>query len=137
MNIYLFFANKIAAYKLQEEGYDTVDANRKLNLPDDCREYKIAVFILNDLNVKSIELMTNNPRKISELKKEGIKISSISPLITKYHSCNSNYINTKIKKMGHIINNDELSDDQLEHVAGGMSAARFDIWRSRTLNEDW
>jgi GTP cyclohydrolase II len=130
-------ANKIAAYKLQEEGYDTVEANRELNLPDDCREYKTAAFILNDLNIKSIELMTNNPRKISELKKEGIKISSISPLITKYHSCNSSYINTKIKKMGHTINNNELSDEQLEHVAGGMSDARFDIWRTEVINGDW
>jgi 3,4-dihydroxy 2-butanone 4-phosphate synthase / GTP cyclohydrolase II len=130
-------ANKIAAYKLQESGYDTVEANRELNLPDDCREYKTAAFILNDLNIKSVQLMTNNPRKISELKKEGIEISSISPLTTKYHSCNSNYINTKIKKMGHAINNDELSDDQLEHIAGGMSAERFDIWRARTINKDW
>jgi GTP cyclohydrolase II len=130
-------ANKIAAYKLQEEGYDTVEANRELNLPDDCREYKTAAFILNDLRVKSIQLMTNNPRKISELKKEGIKISSKLPLITKYNSCNSDYINTKIQKMGHTIDEDQLSDEQLENVAGGMSYERFELWRTRTINEDW
>lgn len=129
-------ANKIAAYKLQESGYDTVEANRELNLPDDCREYKAAAFILNDLNIKSIELMTNNPRKISELKKERIKISSISPLITEYNDHNSDYINTKIKKMGHTINNDELSAEQLEHVAGGMSVEAFDLWRAGVLNEN-
>lgn len=129
-------ANKIAAYKLQEEGYDTVEANRELNLPDDCREYKAAAFILNDLNIKSIELMTNNPRKISELKKEDIKISSISPLITKYNNCNSDYINTKIQKMGHTIDKDKLSDEQLENVAGGMSCERFDLWRAKLLNEN-
>jgi 3,4-dihydroxy 2-butanone 4-phosphate synthase / GTP cyclohydrolase II len=130
-------ANKIAAYKLQESGYDTVEANRELNLPDDCREYKAAAFILNELNIKSIQLMTNNPRKISELKKEGIKISSKLPLITKYNNCNSDYINTKIQKMGHTIDEDKLSDEQLENVAGGMSYERFDLWRARTINEDW
>ena len=129
-------ANKIAAYKLQEEGYDTVEANRELNLPDDCREYKTAAFILNDLNIKSIQLMTNNPRKISKLKNEGIKISSNLPIITKYNNHNSNYISTKIKKMGHTINEDELSDDQLEIVAGGMPHKRFEMWRAEFINEN-
>ena len=129
-------ANKIAAYKLQESGYDTVEANRELNLPDDCREYKTAAFILNDLNIKSIQLMTNNPRKIRKLKHEGIKISSSEPITTKYNNHNSDYINTKIKKMGHTIDEDELSDEQLEIVAGGMSHERFEMWRAEFINEN-
>jgi len=96
-------ANKIAAYKLQESGYDTVDANRALGLPDDCREYKTAAFILNDLQIKSVELMTNNPRKISKLKKEGIKVSARIPIVTVQNIHSSSYLDTKIKRMGHLI----------------------------------
>lgn len=97
-------ANKISAYKLQESGYDTVDANRMLGFPDDCREYKVAAFVLKDLKVKSINLMTNNPRKISELKKEDIKISARIPIVTVQNAHSSSYLETKIKRMGHIIN---------------------------------
>jgi GTP cyclohydrolase II len=97
-------ANKIAAYKLQESGYDTVDANRALGFPDDCREYKTAAFILRDLQVKSIRLMTNNPRKISKLKKEGIEVSARVPIVTVQNVHSSSYLETKIKRMGHIIN---------------------------------
>jgi 3,4-dihydroxy 2-butanone 4-phosphate synthase/GTP cyclohydrolase II len=106
-----------------------------LGFPNDCREYKAAAVVLNELNIKSIQLMTNNPRKISKLKEEGIKISSILPLITKYNKFNSDYINTKIKKMGHAIDKDELSDEQLEEVHGGMSDKRFELWRTEKINE--
>ena len=67
-------ANKIAAYSLQEKGFDTVDANRALGLPDDAREYSAVKNILEDLGVKSIQLMTNNPRKIEKLTALGIAI---------------------------------------------------------------
>ena len=96
-------ANKISAYKLQESGHDTVDANRLLGFPDDCREYKMAAFILKDLKVKSINLMTNNPRKISELKKEGINVSGRLPIVTVQNIHSSSYLETKVKRMGHII----------------------------------
>lgn len=96
-------ANKIAAYKLQESGYDTVDANRALGLPVDCREYKTAAFILSDLQVKSIKLMTNNPRKISKLRKEGVKVSARIPIVTIQNVHSSSYLETKIKRMGHVI----------------------------------
>ena len=95
-------ANKIAAYKLQLEGYDTVDANRKLGLPDDIRKYDFAAFILEDLKIKSIELMTNNPRKVNELKKEGVTISHRQPIITSLGVHSSSYFETKVKRMGHI-----------------------------------
>jgi GTP cyclohydrolase II len=73
-------ANKIAAYKLQEQGLDTVDANRALGLPDDLREYTSVRNILRDLGVKSIRLMTNNPRKISVLTELGVKVTDRIPI---------------------------------------------------------
>ncbi|CAD7697075.1 unnamed protein product, partial [Ostreobium quekettii] len=76
-------ANKIAAYALQEEGLDTVDANRALGLPDDCREYSSVANILRDLRIKSIRLMTNNPRKISMLEDLGICITGRIPCIVR------------------------------------------------------
>jgi GTP cyclohydrolase II len=72
-------ANKIAAYKLQEQGLDTVDANRALGLPDDSREYTSVRNILKELRVKSVRLMTNNPRKISELTELGVKVNGRVP----------------------------------------------------------
>eukprot|EP01023_Acetabularia_acetabulum_P047765 TRINITY_DN5038_c0_g2_i2.p1 TRINITY_DN5038_c0_g2~~TRINITY_DN5038_c0_g2_i2.p1 ORF type:complete len:296 (+),score=21.52 TRINITY_DN5038_c0_g2_i2:118-1005(+) len=90
-------ANKIAAYKLQEEGLDTVDANRALGLPDDCREYTSVVNILKDLNIQSIKLMTNNPRKIDQLKSMGINVVDRIPVIVepgKYNQVN----NTKLQQ---------------------------------------
>ena len=72
-------ANKIAAYKLQEQGLDTVDANRALGLPDDSREYTSVRNILKELNVKSVRLMTNNPRKINELGDLGVKVTGRIP----------------------------------------------------------
>ena len=104
-------ANKISAYKLQESGHDTVDANRLLGFPDDCREYKIAAFILKDLKVKSINLMTNNPRKISELKKEGISVTARLPIVTVQNIHSSSYLETKVKRMGHIIEEGEAIDE--------------------------
>ncbi len=72
-------ANKIAAYALQEQGLDTVDANRALGLPDDSREYTSVRNILKELGVKSVRLMTNNPRKISELAALGVNVSGRLP----------------------------------------------------------
>ena len=68
-------ANKIAVYAAQETGLDTVEANRALHFPDDAREYGIAAFMLSDLKVKSIALMTNNPRKVEHLEALGVRIT--------------------------------------------------------------
>jgi len=96
-------ANKIAAYSLQEIGYDTVEANRKLGLPDDIRDYRCVVDILNDLDIKSVHLMTNNPRKIESLKNLGINITGRIPVYTQPNQDNINYLRTKVKKMNHLI----------------------------------
>ena len=95
---------KIQAYRLQQEhGLDTVDANVKLGFPPDLREYSIAVQILNDLSVKSIRLLTNNPRKLSEMSELNLKITSRVPIITPPLAHNEHYLKTKKDKLGHLL----------------------------------
>jgi len=101
-------ANKIAAYSLQEVGYDTVEANRRLGLPDDTRSYAHVVEILADLNVKSIQLLTNNPRKIDHLKGLGINVTGRIPVHIAPNEDNINYLRTKVKKMNHLITDNYL-----------------------------
>ncbi|HBC88273.1 MAG TPA: bifunctional 3,4-dihydroxy-2-butanone-4-phosphate synthase/GTP cyclohydrolase II [Lentisphaeria bacterium] len=96
-------ANKIHAYRLQEEGCDTVEANVKLGFPPDLREYGLGAQILLDLGIKSIILLTNNPQKIVGIKGYGITIKSRLPLIIEAHEHNKRYLRTKKKKMGHLI----------------------------------
>jgi len=99
-------ANKIAAYALQEVGYDTVDANRMLGLPDDSRDYKFVLDILEDLKIKSVRLMTNNPRKIDKLQKLGIQISDRIQIQMEPNAVNLNYLKTKASRMQHLLNYD-------------------------------
>jgi len=95
--------NKVKAYKLQEEGVDTLEANLKLGLPADGRDYGVAAQIINDLGIKSIRLLTNNPRKIERLKIYGIQITQRVPLIVGINEYNKHYLETKAIKMGHLI----------------------------------
>ena len=94
--------NKLMAYKLQEEGKDTVDANIELGFPPDLRSYGIAAQILMDLGVKSVRLLTNNPLKIEELKKYGFKVVR-EPIEVEPCDVNLPYLKTKKEKMGHMI----------------------------------
>ena len=96
-------ANKIAAYHLQENGFDTVDANRQLHLPDDAREYHDAVAILHDLGIQSIHLLTNNPRKIQRLSELGITIEQRIPIEIPASPTSSMYLETKRRRMGHML----------------------------------
>ena len=95
--------NKIKAYALQEKGMDTVDANRALGLPDDARDYHDAAFILHDLGIQKIRLLTNNPTKISALKDLGIDVCERIPLPLMANKHSSGYLNTKRKRMGHLL----------------------------------
>ena len=95
--------NKLRAYKLQEEGLDTVDANLTLGFEEDERSYEMAYHILKTLNVNSIKLITNNPNKIRELEKMGIKVIKRVSITTKSNPYNKNYIKTKKIKSGHYI----------------------------------
>ena len=97
-------ANKLAAYALQERGLDTVEANRALHLPDDARDYTDAVDILRQLNIKRLNLMTNNPRKIASLTALGIDVVSRVPLQSTSTPNNVSYLKTKASKMGHFLN---------------------------------
>jgi len=97
------FINKIRAYGLQDYGYDTVEANLALGFRDDERDYHIAASMLHTLRVKSICLMTNNPRKIDQLRRYGITITGRIPLIIPPNPYNKFYLETKAKKSGHML----------------------------------
>ncbi len=103
--------NKIKAYALQEQGLDTVEANCRLGLPVDLRDYGVGAQILRDLGVRKIRLMTNNPRKIVALKGYGLEIVERVPLQTKPNRFNLNYLLTKKEKMGHFIDENKLKQD--------------------------
>lgn len=96
-------ANKIATYALQEDGLDTVDANRALHLPDDAREYEDAVSILKDLDISNVQLLTNNPRKMEHLQKLGVQIDKRLPLQVQTSAEAYDYLNSKRLRMGHIL----------------------------------
>ncbi|MEI6728076.1 MAG: GTP cyclohydrolase II [bacterium] len=95
--------NKIKAYKLQEKGLDTVEANLKLGFKADQRDYSFVVDILNDMGVSNVKLVTNNPDKIEKLKKLGIKIVQRVTIKTESNEHNSKYLEIKRLKMGHLL----------------------------------
>jgi len=97
-------ANKIRAYKLQEQGLDTVDANLKLGFMVDKRDYGIGAQILVDLGVKNIRLLTNNPRKIVGLEGYGLRVIERLPLEAEPNPVNYRYLKTKKEKLGHDLN---------------------------------
>lgn len=95
--------NKLKAYSLQDMGLDTVEANERLGFPADLRDYGMGAQMLNDLGVKKIRLITNNPRKIAGLKGYGIEVVDRVPLLIEANDYNSTYLATKAQKLGHML----------------------------------
>ena len=94
---------KIHAYKLQEQGLDTVEANERLGFPAELRDYGIGAQILFDLGVRKMRFLTNNPKKVVGLEGYGLEIVEVVPLKTKPNPFNAKYLETKRKKMGHLL----------------------------------
>jgi GTP cyclohydrolase II len=98
--------NKIRAYHLQDAGADTVEANEQLGFAPDLREYSMCEDMLQHLGVKSVRLMTNNPRKVAALEAHGIAVIERVPLLTGSNPHNEGYLETKRDKLGHLIKKD-------------------------------
>jgi 3,4-dihydroxy 2-butanone 4-phosphate synthase/GTP cyclohydrolase II len=96
-------ANKILTYALQDEGFDTVEANLHLGFRADEREYGVAAQILRDLGIRDVRLFTNNPDKQNGLARYGIRIAAREPLIVGVHPDNERYLATKRDKLGHLL----------------------------------
>lgn len=95
-------ANKVAAYSLQDDGMDTVDANLHLGFPEDARQYGAVPNILKDMKIGSIQLMTNNPRKVQRLRALGVEISQTLPMVVpKTNKYNHRYLEAKHQRMAH------------------------------------
>jgi GTP cyclohydrolase II len=95
--------NKVRAYHLQDEGYDTVQANVMLGFKPDERDYAIAAHMLGTLHVRSIRLMTNNPQKVAGLERHGVRVVGRIPLVIPPNEYNEAYLETKRKRLGHLL----------------------------------
>jgi GTP cyclohydrolase II len=99
--------NKIRAYKLQDAGADTVEANEQLGFGADMRDYGLCKVMLDHLGIKSVRLMTNNPRKVTALKKQGIEVAERIPLQIGRNPHNVKYLATKVGKLGHLMDHQD------------------------------
>eukprot|EP01037_Dinobryon_pediforme_P021350 gene21350-22195_t len=122
-------ANKVAAYSLQDHGADTVEANLLLGLPDEMREYFAVPDILQDIGIRSIRLMTNNPYKIEQLKQLGVKVVDRVPIQIAPNRFNKPYLLSKRDRMRHL-----LSDDLFEEESSEQTVEHTDS--EETENED-
>jgi 3,4-dihydroxy 2-butanone 4-phosphate synthase/GTP cyclohydrolase II len=108
--------NKLRAYKLQEEGLDTVDANIELGLPADLRDYGIGAQILVDLGLSSIRLLTNNPKKIAGLEGYGLRVTENVPIVHPATEHNLAYLRAKRDRLGHLLHHQGLAlDEEMIH----------------------
>jgi 3,4-dihydroxy 2-butanone 4-phosphate synthase/GTP cyclohydrolase II len=96
-------ANKIRAYALQDQGFDTVEANERLGFPADSRDYRVGVRILRDLGVRSTRLLSNNPRKLSGVTGDGLSVIERLPIEVSTPAATHRYLKTKKEKLGHLL----------------------------------
>ncbi len=113
--------NKLRAYRLQEDGLDTLDANLALGLPADARDYGAAVGILSDLGVKSVRLLSNNPEKRRQLEERGVVVSELVPLVVGVGVENEGYLGAKRDRMGHTLPSHEVLGEALAASRKGIS----------------
>ena len=125
--------NKLRAYKLQEQGLDTVDANLELGLPADLREYGIGAQILVDLGLSSIRILTNNPKKIHGLQGYGLTVSAQVPITHTPNPHNEGYLRAKAERMGHTLHHQGTNLDaemlQRERGRAGRGSGWGEGWR--------
>ncbi len=117
-------ANKIRAYELQDQGFDTVEANEKLGFKPDLRDYGVGAQILVDLGVSRLRLMTNNPRKIVGLEGYGLRVVERVPLLIKPTAANAGYLTTKREKLGHLMQPPARLHRRVRHAGTGTSRTR-------------
>jgi len=126
-------SNKLAAYELQDMGMDTVDANLHLGLPEDCRHYGVVPSILKEMNIGSIKLMTNNPRKIERLRSVGTKVTGTIPvLVPKLNEYNRKYVQTKAERMSHnnfgsLLENTNAITPQTQRVGADITTSEVKV----------
>ena len=121
--------NKIRAYSLQDQGLDTVEANLALGFRDDERDYAVAAHMLMSLKIQSVQLMTNNPKKIDQLTRYGIPVNGRIPHIMEPNEHNRFYLETKAAKSGHMIDfhGKQHLDEQYDRpIVEGMSEAQIE-----------
>jgi 3,4-dihydroxy 2-butanone 4-phosphate synthase/GTP cyclohydrolase II len=119
--------NKLRAYKLQEDGVDTVDANLRLGLPVDLRDYGIGAQILTDLGLTSIRILTNNPKKIRGLEGYGLSVAAQMPIEHLPNPHNEAYLRAKAQRMGHTLHHQGLAlDEELIQSEHEQDRARRD-----------
>ncbi len=106
--------NKLKAYSLQDGGLDTVEANEKLGFPADLRNYGVGAQILTDLGIKKLKLLTNNPRKIAGLGGYGIEVTERVPLVICPGEHNSEYLNVKRQKLGHMLDDEKINSVDID-----------------------
>lgn len=107
--------NKLKAYRLQEDGLDTLDANLQLGLPADARDYGAAVGILKDLGISRVRLLSNNPEKARQLIERGVEVTELVPLVVGVGVFNESYLDTKRDRMGHALPTHDLLNEALKH----------------------
>jgi 3,4-dihydroxy 2-butanone 4-phosphate synthase / GTP cyclohydrolase II len=128
--------DKLRAYKLQEEGLDTVDANLRLGLPADLRDYGIGAQILVDLGLSSIRILTNNPKKIRGLEGYGLSVTAQIPIIHLPNPHNEAYLRAKAERMGHTLHHQGLNlDEELIHEEHERDASREEHERDASREE--